>query len=379
MANTSTQRFHGLDSLRATMMLLGLVLHSGVVYMAQSDSAIVSDPKSQSIAVGYLVFWIHAYRLPIFFLVSGFFSALLYFDRGPDTMITNRFKRLVLPFLVGWMLFVPLIAILKAYANHAFDGYAGSWQQNLPVFDMKLYQNTHHLWFLYYLALISFVFWGAAKILHNRNMSQFMTAFDYLVSRHTLAVVVFSIITSELLMRNHLPYLGTDTKILPNLSLLLTYTLFFGIGWGLFNARHLLQTFAEHTWRNLALGTAMFVIYAIVYINNPEYILLETVVYAACTWFYVFGFLGFFIRYLDRASPLIRYLSDSSYWMYLFHFALVIGFAGLLAGQLWPGLVKFSVVTVLTFIVCLISYHWMVRSTFIGLFLYGKKIPRKSD
>ncbi|MFM1558046.1 MAG: acyltransferase family protein [Roseibacillus sp.] len=51
---------------------------------------------------------IHGFRLPLFFLVSGFFTAMLWRHRGLKELVKLRSKRILLPLAI----FVPIIWIL---------------------------------------------------------------------------------------------------------------------------------------------------------------------------------------------------------------------------------------------------------------------------
>ena len=59
-------------------------------------------------------------------------------------------------------------------------------------------------------------------------------------------------------------------------------------------------------------------------------------------WLMVFGLMGLFRRLLSRESRPMRYVSDSSYWLYLAHLPLIIGVQ--LYVRVWdlPALVKSS-------------------------------------
>jgi glucan biosynthesis protein C len=67
-----TERLHSLDSLRAIMMLLGLVIHSSITYgiYEYGDTWVLKDPSSNSILNDRIVFFIHSFRMQIFFVVS---------------------------------------------------------------------------------------------------------------------------------------------------------------------------------------------------------------------------------------------------------------------------------------------------------------------
>ena len=97
----TTTRIHGLDSLRAILMMLGVVIHSTLAYFPPEDpSWAFQDPEVGSEFSHLIVEFIHLFRMPAFFLLSGFFGALLWMRRTPKEMLINRFKRIVLPLLV---------------------------------------------------------------------------------------------------------------------------------------------------------------------------------------------------------------------------------------------------------------------------------------
>ncbi len=97
-----TERIHSLDSLRAIIMLLGLVLHSALTYNVTNhgDTWSLKDPQTTHVFSDYIVFLIHSFRMPIFFLVAGFFGAMLFYERQLIKMIRNRISRIVYPFIV---------------------------------------------------------------------------------------------------------------------------------------------------------------------------------------------------------------------------------------------------------------------------------------
>ena len=97
---------------------------------------------------------------------------------------------------------------------------------------------------------------------------------------------------------------------------------------------------------------------------------------AFIVWLFTFGITGLFIRYGSKYSKKMRYISDSSYWVYLIHLPLT----AIIPAFIWefplPAFVKFIIVLSLTTLICFATYHYLVRNTFIGKFLNGKKYPR---
>lgn len=98
---------------------------------------------------------------------------------------------------------------------------------------------------------------------------------------------------------------------------------------------------------------------------------------AVTVWLFSFGIIGLFIRYASKHSSKMRYISDASYWVYLLHLGFTGIFPGIIADFNIPGPLKALIICTLTTIICFVTYHYVVRSTFIGEFLNGRKYTRK--
>ena len=104
LGKTKSRRRHDFDALRAFAMLLGIALHAGLAF-APIPWLAMNDATSP--AIGLFIEVLHVFRLPIFFLMSGFFSAMLLSRRGIAGFLTQRSKRIALPLLLGTLTIVP--------------------------------------------------------------------------------------------------------------------------------------------------------------------------------------------------------------------------------------------------------------------------------
>ena len=102
--NPTFSRRADLDALRAVAMLLGIVLHAALSFFP--SFWVVSDIRQAS-AFGIVVSAIHGFRMPLFFVMSGFFSAMLLHRRGRGALVRHRFFRVFLPLLLGMVTIVP--------------------------------------------------------------------------------------------------------------------------------------------------------------------------------------------------------------------------------------------------------------------------------
>ena len=70
------------------------------------------------------------------------------------------------------------------------------------------------------------------------------------------------------------------------------------------------------------------------------------------------------------------YLADSSYWLYLVHLPVLYFFQTLFTAFDWHWSVKYLLSIAGTMPILLVSYHYLVRPTFIGAILNGRRRPR---
>ena len=98
-------------------MMLGIVYH-GALSLALGFPWFVQDPSANG-AMYVFQSWVHGFRMPLFFIISGFFTAMLWKKRGAGALVSHRFRRVFLPCLVGAVTLVPLcnLAILKGLSE----------------------------------------------------------------------------------------------------------------------------------------------------------------------------------------------------------------------------------------------------------------------
>lgn len=109
------RRLHGLDALRAFAMLLGIGLHAALAFLpgfwpVQDNMADFSGPFDEFFVA------VHGFRMPVFFLMSGFFTAMLWRRRGLKRLIKHRLLRIGLPLLLGMVTVIPIMNLTYGWA-----------------------------------------------------------------------------------------------------------------------------------------------------------------------------------------------------------------------------------------------------------------------
>lgn len=361
-------RYHALDSMRATMMLLGIYLHVVVGYSGDGNWPYI-DPHPTG-ALNWSLGLIHAFRMPAFFAMAGFFGALLWERRGPAAFASNRVKRILVPFAVFWSLLFPLMA--TAVVSLSMGAH-----RVVPVFTSgELLRRLHpmHLWFLEYLLLLYLV--GAiAAVLSGRLASGF-TRSAYAAYRWALqkpyAPVLFALF-SWMPLAGMRGGLKDCDGFVPEGLILAAYLVPFSFGWLLFHSRDLLPRFEKHVWPYLALHIVGFFVYKSTPGSQP---FLKAAANVLLCWFMIFASIGFFLRFCSRESPAWRYMSDSSYWLYIMHMPVVVGLQMAFLRVPLPAIAKIPVVLALSVAILVVSYDVLVRPTRIGVMLNGRRYPR---
>jgi peptidoglycan/LPS O-acetylase OafA/YrhL len=100
-------------------------------------------------------------------------------------------------------------------------------------------------------------------------------------------------------------------------------------------------------------------------------------------WWMSLSCIGLFRSCLSQQRAWIRYLSDSSYWLYVAHLPLVVILQSSVVDLPWNSFGKLSAISILSILLLLVSYQLLVRNTWIGRLLNGprqaKSNPQASD
>jgi glucans biosynthesis protein C len=384
---SSTERLHALDAVRGGALLLGVVGHASMSFWPIPFWPIRDNDPSTVLLTGFFV--MHIFRMSLFFMIAGFFARLLFEKRGARGFLVDRSKRIALPLLVFWpLLFAAFIAVIVWSATRAGEA--------LPPTEGELGWRTVpllHTWFLYALLWLYAGTLGIVGIVrlvdpHGRIGAAADRAMRFVVETQlapvALAVPLFLVF---FLHGSWIPWGGVrtpDVGLLPNLPASVGFATAFGFGWLLHRQLDLLSVWRR--WWPLHLGVAAGLTLACLAYSalaadpaalaemSAAHRLLSSAAYPLAIWSFSLGLTGLALACLTKENKAIRYLADSSYWIYLIHLPLLMVFQVLFADVALPWFVKFPIMLLVATALMLVSYQLLVRSTFVGAVLNGKRI-----
>ena len=244
----------------------------------------------------------------------------------------------------------------------------------------------HHLWFLWLLFWLVLLFVGICAVLAALQLRLQLPWWFVASPAALLWLVPLTALTHSAMFSGRVvPGFGPDTSagILPIPSVLAHYAVFFGFGALVYVSPKAGERLGMGWQFLLALALAIYPLALSISTMAPlGYELagdemtrrtLSALGQSLFCWLMVLGTAGLCHRLLSTERPRLRYLSDSSYWLYLAHLPLVIVGQMLLAPLPLPALAKFSILLAASTAVLLASYEWGVRYTFIGTLLNGKR------
>lgn len=376
----ATPRYHAFDALRASMMLLGVFLHSAAAYATLPDVWWLKDPVTSRWADLFILL-IHTFRLPVFFVMSGFFAALLIERRGRMGFLENRAARLALPFLLGMLALFPFLKTASVYC-HFLTRDPLPWTRTLEWLGRGRLSETlepMHLWFLEILIWLCFAAAALAPAL-----DRFLGApwFSRLL-KSPAALLAWSVPTFLTLLLTPAGLLDTPKNFSLHAHVVAAYAVFFAFGWGLYRHRDALGRFPRihPAFTLLALPCAFLAAGAIDRLlavrpaRDWSALATSAALNSFMAWLFIFTLISLFLRRCSAPSPRARYVADSAYWLYLVHPPALVLIQVPMMFVPWPAAVKCILGVAFAFPVLFFTYDRWVRPTWLGALLNGRAYP----
>lgn len=353
------KRLHDLDALRACAMFLGVLLHAvfhTIPFRYFRHHVLPGGPNAWALPYFHAVQLIHGFRMPVFFLLSGFFCALLWQRRGLRGLLKNRIMRIALPLLIC----IPTIRSMEYVLNLL------EWGDDVTTAEWAaaMVRDLSHLWFLWQLLLLSGLFLLAARLglRFRHSLWWLLIPASWLpMARMDQTFLVFGPQTSVAV--------AVDAPVLA------FYACFFFFGVFFYQ-----RGFTVRRRWLLAILPAVTIVYPVAtgLLFAParfrESVQLQaSLLEAAFAWLMCFGMMGLFHAIAARERPWLRLLADAAYWIYLMHELLMELLSGPILARVRNPHLHFLLLVLAVTGILLVLWAREVRYTWIGTLLNGKR------
>lgn len=357
------ERIHFLDAMRSVLMTLGILLHAANVF---SDRSWAIQNSETSELFNYLVEFIHYFRMPAFFILSGYFCHMTLVKYGPRLFTKIRVPRIIIPLIVTAL---TLNSIqhwqLTSYNNEPVEllntdyWLAGGW--------------TQHLWFL---MCLTYYFIGAAALaaFFPKTLNMIANLFSSFIER-SFGLYIFALPIFTLLFIK-VSYIVPDNSTIYDLSIggTIKYAPFFMFGALLGHKKNILTIFLHPTKLTLMLCTTLLTFYILTPKNDTtHYPLLTIYSQQLLTWFACLICFQAFYKFLNKRYKFFAALSDASYTIYLFHHIFIIIIGMILIDLNINIYFKFALLISSTFVITSLIHEYIIKKIPITSLLFNGK------
>ncbi len=339
--NTENRRYD-IDWLRVVAIGLLLIYHIAIVF--QPWGVLIGFPQSDEALVNLWVAMsmLNVWRIPLLFFVSGMGVYFAIRRRSLKELLLERSRRILVPFVFGILVIVPIHILIWQYFYHQ---------------DLSYRIQTGHLWFLANIFIYVLIF---------------APLFIHLVKHPELSVTkklehLFGSRTGLLLPA--LAFMGVTLATRPEIYELYAMTWHgFFLGAVAFFFGFMMMMGGNRIWQHLdklRIWTLCFAfsLYMIRWIlfdfDAPD------VMTAAESIGWIFAVLGFSCRYLNRPSHLLGYLSEGAYPVYVLHMIFLYLGAVLVLPVQMNTVLKFVLISAFTFTGSIGTYEIIRRIAFL--------------
>lgn len=371
-------RKYFIDWLRIGLIVSVFFFHVGMIFRPEqwhvnsAESFPFLDP---------IMWWLHLWRMPLLFLVSGVGTYYAIGHRTSWQYVKERFRRLYIPFTVGFFTLVPLMVYVER-----IDLYDSLWDFIPHTFDGGPYPvgniSWHHLWFILYLLIISLLI---APFLNYTKSGHYNMVRGKLIAIVTkkmgLNWVLPIIIISQVILRQYFP---NSTHALYNDWAYFTYyLLFFLSGFMLFTSDKVIAVLANdrrlYLYQTVLFTVVLFSLPSI--FGEPSIVqdytrgITEMVISLSCG----LTAIGYCKKYFNKDHKSRKVLNEAIYPFYLLHQPALI-FVGYVVLQ-WNisyGMQAF-LITVLSLISIYLTYWFVIRKVNVLRVAFGIKWKPKKE
>ena len=321
-----TDRFHSLDFLRALALLMGVLIHVLMLFLEPADG---SEPR---LGASIIFIWIHTWRMPLFMLLAGFFTAFSLAKRDVGNYALNRLIRLGAPILILW-------AVIPAIDEATTELFKIPELISWLFYDVPFTLRLDHLWFLYYLLL----FYGVLLLLESINPKIFSFIADYKLSLTRVLILWLPILI--LLSPVNKPTGGIFGDIPAtfgevHVGSMLFMASFFIIGIQIHKNPHFLESLKQmRFWLPSLIVSSLIPIGLLGWggfkdepfaFSGPLEMWIVNGLAGSATLLLVLSIMGLAMHRISSSGQMLRWLVKLSYPIYVFHLMFVISVSGTL-------------------------------------------------
>jgi glucan biosynthesis protein C len=380
MSTVPAQREYFLDSIRAWLMLLGIPFHISLIY-----SSHVWHVNSAESSWWLTLFndFIHSFRMQVFFVISGYFSYMLFLRYPLKRWWKVRVERVGIPMLTA----IPLLTLPQFIMLQYVKGKADTWHtlSLYEKYNTLAWELVSHLWFLLVLVVMTTVsLWVFSRMRHRLSTQSGTLLADITWGKLSVLFLLLGIAYAALRRTLLIVYSPILSDGLFNFVVMQTlfYLPFFVIGALAFVHPKLKALFTTPS-RGCTLGAALAFV---AYLLNQRYGSGDAWMYE--TEIVITMVLGLWMvnvvfalghRLLNFKSARVTYFVNASLFIYLVHHPLTLFFGAYITPHISSNLLGFIAGLVFVVGIAIVLYEIHLRIPLLRFLFSGKPASKPAN
>lgn len=348
------ERRYDIDWLRVITIGLLLIYHIAIVFQPWGVFIQFIQNSETLESIWIPMSMLNIWRIPLLFFVSGMGVCFAIQKRDWKQLLSERSKRILLPFLFGMFFIVPIHVMI--------------WQ-NYYQQDIAYSPNPSHLWFLANIFLYVLILSPIFYYLKQNEDGKIMQWFRKLVKNPFKLPLLLIPFVIEAIVMNPDPF---------EMYAMTWHGFYLGLLAFLFGFCFVLSgatfwnTILKWRWFYLGIALSLYLIRLLIFeLKTPNYLM------AIESNIWIFAIFGFAYKYLNKPSKALHYLGQAAYPIYILHMVFMFWGSVLILPLNLPASIKFLLLVAFTTIACFILYEFAIRRIAFLRPLFGLKTTKK--
>lgn len=381
--NSTLERRHYIDWVRVLAFLLLIFFHCAMPFVNYGW-----EIKNMETSAGLtrLIWWMHQWRLPLLFFISGVGIHFSLMKRSVIKFTWERIVRLFIPLLFAMFFTIPL----QVYFEWLQEGkitmsyvefYPSVWQL-VPYPKGSL--TWSHMWFVVYLFVFCMLLipvFALFKFSFFKNAKSRMA--DLFSSPVTLSFLFIPLMLYYFNLYIEYPEQGSLVDDWFIFLFSITLLLF---GYFLGGSDKFWDTCAKYRYYFLAIAIACILYLFPAYWWNLDLpkvkdkrLFIFGILNSIHIWMIILTILGFAKTHLNFSNNFLKQVNQAVYPFYILHQTLIVSFGFYITQWNMPIYVKMILLILLTFLSLVLLYRYLIKPYKLFRILYGVKLKKQTD
>jgi glucans biosynthesis protein C len=365
------KRKHYIDWMRILAFGLLILIHGMVPFTAIPWEI---NNSSSSYTLTRFTFWLHQWRLPLLFFVSGLGIRFSLSSRSILAFYGERTRRLLIPLLFAMFFTIPIQPYFEFLQRGKIEpGYLEFYKQ---VWEFKVYPDGpltwSHMWFVVYLIAFIILLLPLFMAGKQKTLARWLErAGEWLGRPLALVLMVIPVILVIHGLYLQYPQNGSLTEDWFAFSFFLLMLVY---GYLIGNSSTFWETAARYRWVNAVITLLVAYWRPIAEFKSADRSFsIYAVVNGILIWSMLLCWCGMARQYLHRPSPVLNYLNKAIYPYFIIHQTIMVALGYYIVQWPLPLGIKCLALILLSVALILSVYHFIIRKTRLTRFLFGMK------